>query len=106
MTLYNVTRSTRRPVTAPCPFCRRSLSLTFHHLVPRKLHRRPRFRRQYSREALGRGIYVCRDCHDAIHRSYDEMALAQGFDVPEKLAADPALQRHFTWLSRQRRRHE
>ena len=106
MTTYVVTLSSRRPVVAGCPFCHRTLPLTFHHLVPRKLHRRPRFRRQYSREALGRGIYVCRDCHDAIHRTYDEMGLAKSFDTPEKLAADPALQRHFAWLARQRRRHQ
>ena len=101
---YSEVHARRRAVTGCCPFCARSLDLTFHHLVPRKLHRRSRFRRQYTREALGIGVYVCRDCHDAIHGTYDEITLAREFSTPQKLADDTALQRHFHWLSRQRRR--
>jgi hypothetical protein len=80
------------------------MELTFHHLIPRKLHRRPRFRKQYDRERLAQGIYVCRECHDAIHTTYTEMELAKGLASPEALLADPVLSRHFAWLSRQRRR--
>jgi hypothetical protein len=79
------------------------MDLTFHHLIPRKLHRRPRFRKQYERERLAQGIYVCRECHNAIHTTYTEMELAQGLASPEALLADPVLSRHFAWLSRQRR---
>jgi hypothetical protein len=80
------------------------LPLTFHHLVPRKMHRRARFKRHYSREELARGIYVCRDCHDGIHRTYSEQELAKRFTSPEDLLADPQLNRHFSWVARQRRR--
>ena len=103
MSNYPVTRATRRTVSGDCPFCHRALPLTFHHLVPRKVHRRPRYRRRFSREQLALGIYICRDCHDAIHRTYDELALATRFDSPQSLADDPPLARHFAWLARQRR---
>ena len=99
-----VTRASRRPQCGDCPCCGRRLPLTFHHLIPRKLHRRPRFRKRYSRAELALGIYVCRDCHDGIHRTYTEMELARDKATPEALLGDTELGRHFSWLSRQRRR--
>ena len=95
--------ASRRSRVGLCPFCRRHLLLTFHHLIPRKLHRRKHYRRHYSREALGRGIYICRDCHDGIHSAYSEAELGARFNTPQRIAEDPSLQRHFAWLSRQRR---
>jgi hypothetical protein len=80
------------------------LSLTFHHLIPKKLHRRPRYRRHFNREELALGVYVCRDCHDGIHATYSEVELAAALSSPEALAADPLLARHFAWVGRQRRR--
>ncbi|MGB1142663.1 MAG: hypothetical protein ACPG1A_17315, partial [Halioglobus sp.] len=77
--------------------------LTFHHLIPKKLHRRTRFKREYNKEFLARGLYVCRDCHDGIHSTYSELELAQRFQTPEAIVEDPDLARHFAWLSRQRR---
>ncbi|MEM1113795.1 MAG: hypothetical protein AAGI11_17915 [Pseudomonadota bacterium] len=80
------------------------MPLTFHHLIPRRVHRKRRYRRHFRREQLLQGIYLCRDCHDAIHRAYSEQELATHFSTPEALAADPGLARHFAWLSRQHRR--
>ncbi|MDX1736137.1 MAG: hypothetical protein R3228_17305 [Halioglobus sp.] len=98
-----VTARSRGEVQGHCPFCARSLALTFHHLIPRKVHRRPRFRRRYDAAELARGVYCCRDCHDAIHATYPEMELASRLNSPAALAQDAALQRHFAWLARQRR---
>lgn len=93
---------TRRGRVGCCPFCRRELPLTFHHLIPKKLHRRTRFKKQFSREELNRGIDICRQCHDGIHDRYDEMTLYRDFDHPDKLATDPALARYFEWVARQK----
>lgn len=93
---------TRQTLTGDCPFCLRHLPLTFHHLVPRKLHRRTRFRKHYSREELNRGIDICRQCHDGIHQRYDEMRLYREFSTPAALAADPELARYFEWVGRQK----
>ena len=97
-------RASRRLQHGPCPTCGRTLQLTFHHLIPRKVHRRPRFRKGYSRDQLAEGVYLCRDCHDVIHRSYSEMELARERASLELLLADPSLARQFDWLSRQRRK--
>jgi hypothetical protein len=85
-----------------CETCGRATVLTFHHLIPRKLHRRPRFKRLYSRDELNQGIHVCRSCHRGIHRAYDEMTLGARFATLERLLNDPDLQRHFAWVAKQK----
>ena len=97
-----VRQRSRESRRGTCPFCGRELPLTFHHLIPKKLHRRTRFRKQYSREQLNRGIDVCRQCHDGIHDRYDEMRLYRDFSDPHSLVADPELARYFDWVSRQK----
>ncbi|MEM8767218.1 MAG: hypothetical protein AAGE43_07230 [Pseudomonadota bacterium] len=86
-----------------CPFCGRRLPLTFHHLIPKKMHRRRRFQKTFSATELNAGVFICRDCHDGIHSRYSELELATHFRTPEALAADPDLSRHFAWVARQRR---
>ena len=49
------------------------------------------------------GVYVCKDCHKAIHKTYSEMELAQKFRSLDALLNDHTLKRHFDWLGRQRR---
>lgn len=87
----------------PCPCCARQLDLSFHHLIPRKVHRRGRFARLYSKQHLAMGVYICRDCHTAIHSAYSEMELAKNFFSLELLLSDEKLVRSFSWLGRQRR---
>jgi hypothetical protein len=94
-------RSGRSPLGL-CPCCRRRARLTFHHLIPRKLHRRPHYRRRYSREHLHWGVFVCRRCHSGIHRIYDEQTLAKRFASLPALQADEQLRRHFRWVAKQR----
>ena len=100
--IFEIRTRTRQARRGSCPFCHRELALTFHHLIPRKLHRRARFKKHYSREELNRGIDICRQCHDGIHDRYDEMQLYREFSTPALLAGDPALVRYFDWVSRQK----
>lgn len=83
--------------------CERECELTFHHLIPRKLHRRSFYRRHYSRAELDAGVEVCRLCHDGIHDLYDEKRLARDFATLGDLLGDDALRRHFHWVSKQKR---
>jgi len=85
-----------------CAFCRRQTDLTFHHFIPRKVHRRAHFKKNYSKHALQQGIKICRACHSGIHRQYDEMTLAKEFSTKEALENDRALQTHFAWVSKQK----
>lgn len=78
------------------------MELTFHHFIPRKVHRRTFFRKHFSKAELASGVMVCRRCHDGIHSLYDEMTLARQFSSLQSLLADPGLCRHFQWVSKQR----
>ena len=85
-----------------CQLCERQVSLTFHHLIPRKLHRRTHFKKNYSREELHEGIMICRRCHKGVHRLYDEMTLARHFSTLEDLKQDPEIRKHVQWVQKQR----
>ncbi len=86
-----------------CELCNRDTALTFHHLIPRKMHRRPRFRKDFSREQLNAGVELCRACHTGLHRLFDEMTLAKRLNTLKALKADEAVQRHVSWVARQKR---
>lgn len=88
--------------TSKCVCCHREISLTFHHLIPKKVHRRTRFAKHYSKAELNLGIYICRACHSGIHRFYDEMYLAQHLNSLAALLSDEKLQKHFDWVGKQR----
>lgn len=92
----------KQKTTLPCACCGRVVSLTFHHLIPRKVHRRKGFRKKYSKEELNVGVHICRKCHRGVHATYDEITLATRFDTLEKLLGDDALANHFQWVAKQR----
>jgi len=85
-----------------CLLCGRSTLLTFHHLIPRKMHRRAWFQKHFRREELASGIFICALCHKGIHKTYDEMTLGKQFNSPARLLQDETLQRHFAWVARQK----
>ncbi len=91
------------PKTGDCCLCGRHSALTFHHLIPRKVHRRRHFRKHYDRDALLQGIAICHLCHKGLHRLYDEMTLAKRLSTLDALRADEAVRRHVRWVRKQRR---
>ena len=95
-------RSSRRPDS--CELCGRAKPLTFHHLIPRKNHRRPRFRRRYSNhEMRHRGLYLCGPCHRGIHDLIpDESELGERYTTRELLLAHEGIARHVAWVAKQK----
>lgn len=89
-----------------CPCCGRKARLTLHHLIPKKMHRRPFFRKHYDKATLAQGVFICRQCHDGIHRFYSEMELAKRLSSLTLLLEDPQLANYFAWVSKQRIRLE
>jgi hypothetical protein len=45
---------------------------------------------------------ICRPCHSAIHKFYDNMTLAQQYNTPELLLQDPQVYKFCQWASKQR----
>lgn len=91
-----------RPKLGHCCTCKRETALTFHHLIPRKMHRRTHFKKHFTREQLQAGIMLCRVCHSGIHKRYSEMQLAKLFNTELLLKNNTELERFFTWVSKQK----
>ncbi|MEO0436704.1 MAG: hypothetical protein AAF098_07335 [Pseudomonadota bacterium] len=100
---FGAFRSERERVSLElCATCGRATRLTFHHLIPKKMHRRQYFRKHFSKEKLNLGVRVCRPCHTGIHKAFDEMTLAKNYNTLEKLLAEESLARHFAWVRKQK----
>ncbi len=99
---YLTPKYPRRKRHGKCPFCQRDVDLTFHHLIPKKMHRRTFFKKNFKKYELARGIDICRACHDGIHRTYSEMELAKSFTCFDSLNSDPQLSLHFQWVAKQK----
>lgn len=85
-----------------CPCCHRYTHLTFHHLIPKKLHRRPHFRKRFSKETLRQGVDICRTCHNGIHSFYSEMHLGKHLCTIDLILGDEKLRDYFEWVSKQK----
>ena len=94
-------RSELRPTTRPeqCELCQRAVPLTQHHLIPKRLHRNEKLRRQYGLDGLRQRIaWLCLACHKHVHRCFGERELANSFSTVEALSADPEIVRFVGWL--------
>lgn len=88
------------PQPDTCELCGRPVAqLTRHHLIPKHLHRKKRFRKLFSREELiTRTLWVCRPCHNAVHRVADEQGLGLYYNTREKLLQNEELTGFVEWL--------
>lgn len=81
-----------------CELCGHEKSLSFHHLIPRKVHRRKYFQKRYDKYFMHTyGINVCKHCHSHIHKYISEMDLAKYYNTLEKLNAHPELKKYVNW---------
>lgn len=85
-----------------CACCGQVRRLTFHHLIPKKIHRRKHFKKRFTRAQLNLGIMICQPCHEGIHRLFDEMTLAKRLNSLPALLEEPALQKHFGYTAKLR----
>jgi 5-methylcytosine-specific restriction endonuclease McrA len=92
----------RKDTHGQCQLCGKQTLLTFHHLIPRAMHRKTRFKKRYSREELNQGVMVCRHCHNGIHALHSEKHLAEQLNTLEALLDDPAIKKHAAWVARRR----
>jgi hypothetical protein len=89
----------------PCEACGRDQARTFHHLIPRSQHHRKWFKARFTRDEMGAGVMVCRDCHSAFHQFLSEKELGRDFHTLEALLGHPQIGRYVRWVSGQRGRH-
>ena len=91
----------RPPVDDHCVLCGREQPLTFHHVIPRTLHRKRWVKARFSVSALQSGLWLCRDCHDAVHRFISHRELAESFHSLEALRGHPEVAKFVAWVARQ-----
>ncbi|MCM5705555.1 hypothetical protein [Larsenimonas salina] len=84
-----------------CELCGRAVeALTKHHLIPRTVHRKKRFRKRYSKEQMHTAIlWLCRPCHRHIHVVLSEQAMAEQYASRAALMTHPDIAEFVTWLS-------
>ncbi|MCD1631514.1 MULTISPECIES: hypothetical protein [Marinobacter] len=83
-----------------CELCERAVpKLTRHHLIPKHLHRQKRFQKLFSKEELiTRTLWVCRPCHNAIHRARSEHELGLYFNTREQLLKLEEVKAFVEWI--------
>lgn len=89
-----------------CALCSRNLDLTFHHLIPKTLHSKKWFKKNFTADQLNLGLMLCRDCHDAIHRFIPEKDLGKTYNTEEKLKAHAKVASFVSWVSTRGGRHK
>ena len=85
-----------------CELCEREVELTFHHLIPKKMHNKRPIKRRYEPDFLHEyGIWVCGDCHKMIHRTFDHKELAFIYNSKEKLIEHEGMAKFLDWVKKQ-----
>lgn len=88
-----------------CALCQRHLKGrgSRHHLIPRACHRKPWFKKRFSREQMHVTIEVCGECHAAIHDLIpDERELGHSYHTVAELLTHPGIQKHLVWVRKQK----
>ena len=84
-----------------CEAChRKEVKLTKHHLIPATLHSNKWFKKNFTREEMQAVIWVCRPCHNAIHRFISHKELAREFNTLEKIMSHPEVKKFAEWQSK------
>lgn len=106
------------PDYSSCDMCERHMKLTFHHLIPKALHRKyikkNRLPSNLTAEPgfkmgafLGNfGAYLCRPCHSAVHRCEPNRALAEEYNTIDRLLAHPKIGAWAAFNSKQKVREK
>jgi len=81
-----------------CSLCGSSTLITFHHLIPRSCHRNKWFKKHFDKTDMReRGIYICRRCHNFIHKQFSEKELGRELNTLVKLQDNKSIAKYIKW---------
>lgn len=84
-----------------CELCGRENQTTFHHLIPRCLHKSKWYKKRYTREELNSGINICKyECHRQIHTLYSEKELGRTLYTLDLLQQDEKVQNYIKFVNK------
>jgi len=85
-----------------CALCERERPLTFHHLVPKKVHKKSILLKKFTKEEMQTmGLMLCTDCHKTIHRHIDHIELGRFYHTQEALLGHPEISKFVKWVAKQ-----
>ncbi|WP_061239917.1 hypothetical protein [Ectopseudomonas composti] len=88
------------PQPEACELCARPVALTRHHLIPKALHDKAYVQKRFARHArITATLWVCRACHNQIHRLFSEKELALIYNSRDALLGDERLRTFVEWLA-------
>jgi len=86
-----------------CDICNRVKELTFHHLIPRCLHKNKWFKKNFTREEMNEGINICKhDCHKEIHKLIGQKEMGRSFYTLKKLLNHPKVKKYLKFIINQK----
>ena len=82
--------------------CRSSQDISKHHLIPAACHTNKWFKKNFTRHEMGhRAVFVCRECHHAIHDAVpSEKELGKKWNTKELLLSHPKIRIHVEWMQK------
>ena len=86
--------------TSACELCERDwIPLTYHHLIPRSSHIKALKRGWAEEWELNKVAWLCRACHNCVHRIESNDSLAEDWNSLEKLSGREDVQSFVKWVS-------
>lgn len=77
-----------------CQMCGANVELTKHHLIPRV---KAKNKYKEIRDDESNLIWICRQCHDAIHANFSENELRDVYNTLESLMRTPEISKFVAW---------
>lgn len=87
-----------------CEVCSRIMPLTDHHLFPRQVHKKYLKRGLMQEADRTRILICCRQCHNTIHRLFDNDTLAGSLNTLQALQQEPQMQSWIAFACKQKAR--
>ena len=89
-----------------CEICERDwVRLTYHHLIPKQVHDKVLKRKWHEPWRLNSVAWLCRACHDFVHRIASNEELARELWSVDRLMARDDVRAWAAWVGRIRWKH-
>ena len=88
-----------------CETCNRIVALSFHHLIPKKVHKKASIKKLHGGIDFDHhGVWVCRDCHKKIHKLFDHFTLGVEYYSLSRLRSSVEFRKFLSWVRKQKKR--
>ena len=95
----------RMNTTNACALCKRNtMKLTFHHLIPRKMHSKKYVKKNHPNIELNRyGINLCIPCHKQLHKLFTHRELALEYYSADRIIASERMNAAIKFNAKQKK---